>query len=26
MFMTEPPAFAELMQKLAQAERVLNNL
>ena len=26
MFMTEPPAFAELMQKLAQAEGVLNNL
>ena len=26
MFMTEPPAFAELMQKLAQAEQVLNNL
>lgn len=26
MFMTEPPAFAKLMQKLAQAEGVLNNL
>ncbi len=26
MFMTEPPAFAELMQKLAQAEQVLNSL
>ncbi|MGB4118377.1 MAG: nucleotidyl transferase AbiEii/AbiGii toxin family protein [Polaromonas sp.] len=25
MFMTEPPAFAELMQKLAQAEGVLND-
>jgi Nucleotidyl transferase AbiEii toxin, Type IV TA system len=24
MFMTEPPAFAELMQKLAQAEQALN--